>query len=229
MKKLHLLALVTLIMVGLSGCEKSAVTDDATADVFIKAITNSQGVTVYAAINSVFSYNKIKSVSVVAPDGTTTQLTNYQNAGNSFYNEPAVTDYLPTIPPLGNYIYTVTFNDETVSTYTNSLSDVNILPPSITLAKNATGDSVYISWSAIANANTYQLKVQSATAQVFYADGLVDNSSPKKATLKLGFLVNSLTSGTGGNYTFTLSGLLYESTDYTYLQAVSSASKVITL
>jgi hypothetical protein len=88
---------------------------------------------------------------------------------------------------------------------------------------------VYISWNAIANVDFYRLKVQNGTTQVFYADGLVDNSSPKLTTLRMGFLKNSLTSGTGGIYTFTLTGLLYESTDYIYLQAVSSASKDITL
>jgi hypothetical protein len=229
MKKLHLLALVLLIMIGLSGCEKAAVNNEAAADVFIKAITNPQGVTVYAAIHSVFSYNKMKSVSVVAPDGTTTQLINYQNAGNSFYNEPAITDYLPTIPPVGIYAYTVTFDDGTVLAYTNTLSDANILPSNITLTKTTAGDSVYISWSAIANVNTYQLKVQSATAQVFFVTGLVDNSNPKRTILKMGFLTNNLTSGTSGNYTFTLSGLLFESLDFTYLQAMSSATKDITL
>src|ERR1035437_5515229 len=103
MKKLHLLALVILIMFGLSGCEKKVVTDTATADVFIKALTNDQGATVYAAANSVFSYNVMKSVSVVAPDGTQSQLLNYQNAGYSFYNEPASTDYQTTIPTAGLY------------------------------------------------------------------------------------------------------------------------------
>lgn len=229
MKKLHLLALVALIMFGLSGCEKGVVTNDASADVFIKALTNSQGVTVYAAIHSVFSYNIMKSVSVVAPDGTTTQLLNYQSQGYSFYNEPIDTDYKTTIPTAGVYTYTVTFNDGTVTTYTNSLSDTAILPPNVTLTKTAAGDSVYISWGAIANVDFYRLKVETGTTQMFYADGMVDSNSPKKATLKIGFSKSNLTAGIGGVYTFTLTGLLYESTDYTYLQAVSSASKDVTL
>jgi hypothetical protein len=229
MKKLHLLALVILIMFGLSGCEKKVVTDTATADVFIKALTNDQGVTVYAAVHSVFSYNVMKSVSVVAPDGTQSQLLNYQNAGYSFYNEPASADYLPTIPTIGVYTYTVTFNDGTVSTYTNSLSNASILPSTVTLSKSAAGDSVYISWTAITNVDTYRLEVKNGTAQAFYADGLADNNIPKRAFLKVGFVKSALTSGISGTYTFTLSGFLYESSDFSYLQATTSTTKQIAL
>lgn len=229
MKKLHLLALVILIMFGLSGCEKNAVTDIATADVFIKALTNDQGVTVYAAVNSVFSYNVMKSATVVAPDGTQSQLLNYQNAGYSFYNEPLSTDYLPTIPTAGIYTYTVTFNDGTVSTYTNSLSNASILPSTVTLRQTAAGDSVYISWTAITNVDTYRLEVKNGTTQVFYADGLADNNTPKKAILNVGFTKNSLTSGISGTYTFTLTGFLYESSDFTYVQATSATTKQIAL
>ena len=216
-------------MFGLSGCEKKVVTDTATADVFIKALTNDQGVTVYAAVHSVFSYNAMKSVSVIAPDGTQSQLLNYQNAGYSFYNEPIATDYHTTVPTAGVYTYTVTFNDGTVSTYTNSLSNKSILPSGVTLTKTASGDSVYISWTAIANVDTYRLEVKNGTTQVFYADGLVDNNTPKRASLKVGFVKSALTLGISGTYTFTLSGFLYESSDFTYLQASTSTSKQIAL
>jgi len=229
MKKLHLLALVLMVMVGLSGCEKGTTTDTATADVFIKALTNDQGVTVYAAIHSVFSYNTMKSVTVVAPDGKQSQLLNYQSAGYSFYNEPADSDYLTTIPTVGVYTYTVTFNDGTVTTYSNTLSDKTILPPNVTLRQSAAGDSVYIFWGAIANVDYYQLEVKLGTTQVYYADGLYDNTDPKKANLYIGFVKNTLTSGTTGTYTFTLTGSLYESTNYTYLQATSAATKQIPL
>lgn len=229
MKKIHLLAIVLLIMVGLSGCEKSAVTDSASADVFIKALTNDKGVTVYSAVHSVFSYNVMKSVTVVAPDGTQSQLLNYQNAGYSFYNEPISTDYLPTIPTAGVYTYTVTFNDGTVTTYSNSLASTAILPPILTITKTVAGDSVYVSWGAIANVDTYRLEVTTGTTQMFYADGMVDNNSPKKAILKLGFAKSSLTAGVSGIYTFTLTGFLYESADFTYLQATSADTEQITL
>jgi len=229
MKKIHLLTLVILTMFGLSGCEKKVVTDTAAGDVFIKALTNDQGVTVYAAIHSVFSYNTMKSVTVVAPDGTQTQLLNYQNQGYSFYNEPIATDYHTTVPTAGVYTYTVTFNDGTVSTYTNSLSNIAILPPNITLSLTTAKDSVYISWGAIANVDTYRLEVKTGTTQMFYADGMVDSNTPKKAVLRIGFLKSALTSGLSGIYTFTLTGLLYESSDLSYLQATSADTDQITL
>ena len=157
MRKLHLIALVALIMLGFSGCEKSTVTNDAYPDVFVKTIKNAQGVTVYAAIHSVVSYSGVSKVSVQAPNGTVTQLLNYQNTGYSFYNEPADADYLPTPPAAGIYTYTVTFKNAEVKTYTNTLTNAVLAPANITsLVKSANGDSVYITWDAIANVDFYQ-------------------------------------------------------------------------
>lgn len=230
MKKLHLLALVALIMLGLSGCEKATVENIAAADVFVKAIKNAQGETVYVPIHSVFSYNKMTSVSVTSPSGTSTSLINYENGGNSFYNEPADADYLTTQPAVGTYTYTVKFDNGEEKTYTNSLSDSKILPANITsLTKTANGDSVYIYWDAIANVDFYQIKIQKGTTQILYADGLYDSSSPKKQNLRMGFLLSNLISNSSGIYTFEIAGKLYETIAHDYLQALSSSTKDITL
>ena len=203
MKNLHIYALVALILMGLSGCEKAKVTNEATGDVFIKAITNASGTTVYTAIHSVFSYNTMKSVSVQSPDGMTLNLSNFDGGGNSFYNEPAESDYHQVIPTVGAYVYTVTFNDDEVKTYSNPLSSSTIQPALITsLAKSASGDSVYIAWNAIASTDAYQLKVTRGTTQVYYQAAFQDGSTPLKANLRLGLLVSNLTSGVAGTYTF---------------------------
>jgi hypothetical protein len=230
MKKLQGIALVALIILGLSGCEKLQVQNDASADVFVKAIRNAQGTTVYAPVHSVFSYNLMSSVSVKSPDGSTLQLTNFENAGNSFFNEPAETDYLTTPPSTGTYTYTVKFDDNEEKTFTNSLSASVLAPPNITsLAKSANGDSVYIKWDAIINTHAYQLKIMNGDTQVFYQPGFADNSVPLKTSLKLGFLLSSLTTSGSGTYTFELSGLLFETTAYDYIQAISTSKKDIDL
>lgn len=230
MKKLHVITLAALIMLGLSGCEKAKVVNVAAGDVFIKAIKNDQGATVYTAIHSVFSYNTIKSVSAKSPDGTSVSLINYQNIGNSFYNDPPIADYTANIPTVGAYTYTVDFNDGEQILYTNTLSSATLQPANITsLAKNAAGDSIYISFDAIPDVNFYQIKVHKGDTQVFYADNLSDSSSPKKVNLRYPFGLNSLTSSISGTYTFEITGLLYESSAYDYLQAISTATKDIAL
>lgn len=230
MKKLNLLPLIALVLLGLSGCEKAKVQNQAAADVFVKAVINAAGDTVYAPIHSVFSYNTMTSVSVKAPDNTISQLQNFENAGNSFFNEPAVADFIKTKPAAGTYTYTVKFSDGEELPYANSLSSSVLSIANVTsLAKNAAGDSVYISWNAIKSVDFYQLKISHGTTQVYYVDNLYDNSSPKRTSLRLGFRLTSLTSGITGTYTFDLSGLLYESSAYDYLQAISTVTKNIEL
>jgi hypothetical protein len=230
MRKLYKLALWALIMLGLSGCEKIKIQNEASADVFIKAIKNAEGIIVYAPLHSVFSYNTITSASVKSPDAKTMQLANYDNSGNSFFNEPQAADYLTSIPATGSYTYTVLFSDGEEKTYTNSLSSAIISPANITsLAKTANGDSVYIKWDAIANVHAYQLKITKGTSQIYYQTPFSDGSVPLKSSLKIGFLVSSLNSSGPGTYTFDLSGLLFETTAYDYLQAVSSSTKNVEL
>ena len=228
MKKVHLLTLIALIMLGLSGCEKAKVTNQASADVFVKSIKNTQGITVYAAIHSVFSYNVMKSVSVTSPGGTTMQLSDFGAGGLSFYNEPADADYTAIPPTAGTYTYLVKFNDGEEITYTNSLSSSTLEPAIITsLAKTTAGDSVYIAWNAIANIHGYQLKIMRGTTQIYYSDPFSDSAN--KPSLRLGFYVPNLTANGTGTFTFYVNGLLYETTDYVNLQAISTSTKDIAL
>ncbi len=230
MKKLHYLTLIALIMMGLSGCEKGKVANVATADAFVQSIKNAQGAAVFTVVHSVFSYNTMTSVKVTAPDGTSKQLTNYENGGNSFYNEPVDADYSATLPVAGTYTYLVKFNDGEEITYTNALSSTNLLPATITsLAKTADGDSVYISWNALTNTHAYQIKVTKGTTEVYSSAPFVDNSTPKKLNLKVGFSLLNLTSNITGTYTFSIAGLLYETTAYDYLQAISTTTQDVAL
>jgi len=229
MKKTHLLTLIALIMMGLLGCEKAKVTNEASADVFVKAIKNASGTTVYAAIHTVFSYNAMKSVSVSSPGGTPLMLTNFENGGNSFFNEPAIADYSATAPASGAYSYIVKFNDGEEITYTNSLATATLLPANITsMVKNATGDSLSVSWDAIAGAHGYQFKFLKGTTQVYFQAAFLENS-PVKPSWTAKLPISKLNSSGSGTYTFELTGLLFETTAFDYIQAISTSTKDIAL
>ena len=110
------------------------------------------------------------------------------------------------------------------------MSSSDILPTTITsLAKTAKGDSVYISWNAITNTHAYQIKVTQGTTVIYSSNPFVDNSNPKQLNLKVGFRLLDLTSNVAGTYTFSIGGLLYETTAYDYLQAISYTNKDIAL
>ncbi len=234
MRKLFYLACSIFVMISLTGCEKSTVVSQATADAFIKSIKdpNNPGQPIYTVIHSVFSYNPISSVSVASPGGQTIQLRDYDKLGNSFYNMPTLSSYSQIVPALGTYTYTVTFKDNEVLTYTNSISS-NILPPPTILGLNAvpvasaTKDSVYISWAAISNAQAYQIKIlntTSDTTQVKYIAPFTDASNPKKDILRYGFPVSVLPlTSSKQTFTFVLDALLFETTDYINLQALGES------
>ena len=241
MKKLYKFVLVSFILLGLSGCEKATIVDLASADVFIQSIKNPNDTAqvIFAAVHSVFSYNLMSSVSVVAPisttspDSITTQLINYDKMGNSFYNIPV---YSTSLPAPGTYTYNVTFKDGQVISFSNTLLYNILLPPNITsLAKNGTADSIDISWDAVANAQAYQVKVTKGTAtgpsatQVFYAAPFIDTSNPLRTNLTIGVPLSAIISYGSGIYTFEVDALLYESSAYTYLQAIGTSSKAVTL
>ena len=241
MRKLFYLACSIFLMISLTECEKATVTSQATADAFIKSIKdpNNPGQAIYAVIHSVFSYNPIGSVSVVSPGGQTVQLTDYDKLGNSFYNKPSLSSYSQIVPSLGTYTYTVTFKDNEVLTYTNSISS-NILPPPNILGLSAVPvgsakkDSVYISWAAVTNAQGYQIKIlntsTSDSTQVKYIAPFTDASTPKKDILRYGFPISIFPlSSSPQTFTFVVDALLFETTDYIYLQALGESNMNINL
>ena len=215
-----------MISISFTGCEKTKVVNIATVDTFIRSIKSPADTskTVYAVIQSAFSYNLIASVTAVAPAGETLTLTNPSKSGNSFYYTPADSAYSVSLPTLGTYNYTVTFKNKEEITYTNVLSSSVLPPPTIiSIAKSADLDSVYITWKALANVNAYQLKVSKGNTPVFYQPPFMDTSNPLKPILKMGFSMGTFSSTGTGVYTFNLDGMLFENSDNTYIQAVGSS------
>jgi len=241
MKKIYIIIFTSFILFGLAGCEKATIIDQASADAFIQSIKNPADTSkiVFAVVHSVFSYNLMSSVSVMAPisatspDSITTNLINYAKMGNSFYNNPV---YSASLPTPGTYSYTVTFKDGQVISFSNTLTYNILIPPNITfLAKNVTPDSIDISWDAVANAQAYQVKVTKGTmtgasaTQVFYVAPFIDLSIPLRTNLTIGVPLSTVLSYGTGPYTFEVDALLYESTVGSYLQAIGTATRVITL
>ena len=233
MRKLQLTVLGFFILLVFTGCKKATTVDVASADAIIESTKNPADTsqTLYAIVNAVISYNIMTSATVVAPNSSTMQLTNYANLGNSFYNDPVFT----TTPPMsGIYNYTVKFQDGQTIAYSNSLLSTTIAPPFIkSLSKTTAGDSINIVWKAVPNAQAYQLKVTKGTGssmiEVYYAAPFVDASTPLRSILTYGLPMGSVSSYGAGTYTFEIDAMLYETTAYTYIQAIGVTTQNITL
>jgi len=231
MKKLQVLALVALAMLGLAGCEKATIQNDATADVYVEAIKNAEGITVYTALHSVISYNgNISSASAKSPNGTAISLVaDAIDPGYSYYNTPVETEYLTTLPLPGVYTYTVKFDDGEEKIFTNSLSLPVILPANnMSLTKSVIADTVYVAWDAIANVHAYKVVIMKGTNRVWTSNLFTVDAPPVPPKIKL--ITNTFNSSGSGVYTIKLIGMYFESTlTYENLQAISTEKKDITL
>ncbi|MEI7524119.1 MAG: hypothetical protein WCJ95_07320 [Mariniphaga sp.] len=237
MNKLILFALGIAVVIGFTGCEKATVVSTATADVFIRSIKSPKdtSISVYSVVHTVISYDLMANVSVVAPNGVTSQLVDYDKLGNSFYNLVADSLYSPTPPTPGTYNYTVTFKDKEVITYSNSLSSSYITAPTITSLVKAVADTIYLKWNAVANADGYQIKITKldtitkVVTQLKYIQPFTDSSTPKKAKLYFSLPRSyfSLLLNNTETYSVQLDALLFENSTSTYLQAIGTASRNI--
>ena len=237
MNNLKLIALAIALVLGFTACEKATVVSEATADVIIRAIKSPKDTStiVFAAVHSVFSYSLIAGVSVVSPDGETLQLVDYNNLGNSFFNNIADSVYSPTPPTLGAYKYTVTFKDKEVISYTNSLSSSFVIPPPITSLTKSVADTIYLSWKAVLNADGYQIKITKtdtitkAATQLKYITPFSDSNTPKKTRLTFAMPRSYFSSSLSNSETYSiqLDALLFENTTSNFLQAIGTSSKNI--
>jgi hypothetical protein len=215
-----------LVLTVFSACEQTTVTNVASADVFIKTILN-QGDTLFGAAHSVFSYNRMTSVSVKSPGGDSIQLPGIKDNGISIYKDPseAAGDFRKTLPLAGVYSYNVTFKDKSKKVLNNTLGTDFLLPAiidSINLAND--GQSVILKWNQVQNAQLYQIRITKGITEVFPAKLF----SPEGG-LEVQFPISYFSRYKPGTFTIELNGLLFESTAYSLLQAMSVTYGSITL
>lgn len=224
--KISWLALGILVLVGFSTCEKATVTNVATADVFIKTLIN-EGDTLFGVAHSVFSYNKMSSVSVKSPGGDSIPLPGNADGGISIFKDPSLTsgDYNKVLPLTGIYTYIVTFKDKTQLVYTNALGANFLLPAVIdSLFKSQDGLSVLLKWRKVEGAQFYQVRVTKVNSEIIPAELI-----SQEAELKFELPISSFSRYSPGTFTIELDALLYESTNYSQLQALSISYGSITL
>lgn len=215
-----------LTLIGFLSCDKATVTNQASADVFIKTISF-QGGTLFGVAHSVFSYNGINQVSLRTPQGDTLLLPSKIDEGLSFYKEPALNsgDFNLTPPSSGLYTYRVTFKDKTQTVLTNTLGGNFLLPAKIdSFGRSADGQFIVVKWSPVNEAQGYQLRIYKGNTEVIPSK-IYYELSP----LRVQFPVTDFVSGLPGTFTVELNALLFESTARQLLQAISVSKDSIQL
>ena len=231
MDKIPGLILINIVLlIGLSNCQQTTVTNVATADVFIKTIIN-QGDTLFGTAHSVFSYNRMSFVAVKPPNGDSIPLPGIVDGGISIFKDPslALGDYKKVLPLAGTYTYDVTFKDKTQQTLSNALGTDFILPAVISsLVKSSDGQSVILQWNTVPGAQLYQIRVTKGSSEVIPAK-LYSPANSTTALLEVQFPITSFSRYLPGTFTVELDALLYESADLLLIQAMSISNGSIAL
>jgi hypothetical protein len=213
--------LIMMLLLVLISCKKDKPNDTAEADVYVKSIL-SDGEPVFGLVQYVFGYAVMSSVTVQSPSGSSDQLSAYDTGKTVFYSEPAVAlgTYSGTPPEPGTYNYNVTFEDGIEKVFTNELSSIYLLPPTISsIGKSSDSQSVTMSWEPLTGVEYFQLSI--------YKNGTIEYTSnlftpPSTNTLVVPLSV--IPSYSPGVYNFQLDAIAYESGSSGKLQAISSAS-----
>ena len=214
------------ILIVLSACEKPAITNVASTDVFIKSMISGSD-TLFAIAHAVYSYNRMSLVSVKSPDGDSIALPGNVDGGISIYKDPslALGDYRKILPLVGTYTYYITYRDNSQQVLTNALGADYLLPNVIdSLTRSQDGSSVLLKWNKVDAAQFYQIRVTMGETEVIAAF-LV----PQAEKLGVELPYSSFSRFAPGPFTVELDALLYESTNYSQLQAMSNSYVSINL
>lgn len=215
-----------LIILGFLSCDKTTVTNQATADVFIKTVAY-QGDTLFGVAHSVFSYNGISQVSLRTPLGDTLLLPSKVDEGLSFFKDPLLNtgDFNLTPPSSGLYTYRVTFKDKTQTVLTNTLGANFLLPAKVdSFGRSADGQFIVVKWNPVNEAQGYQLRIYKGNTEVIPSK-IYYELNP----LRVQFPITNFASGLPGTFTLELNALLFESTGRQLLQALSVSKDSIQL
>jgi hypothetical protein len=225
MEKIKLSFVAIVILLSFMACKKESSPNTAAADVYVKAILV-HGVPVFGLTEYVVGSNLMNSVSVLTPDGLTSNLNSYDTSGMTFYKEPvdSTLDYSTVPPAAGVYNFSVTFGNGEQQVISNILGASYLLPPTITsIVESTDGQTVTMNWNPIV-ADYFQLSISKGGTVVYASQAF---TAP--ITNSLAIPIGLIPSFSAGVYTYELDAIQYESASSNLIQAVSSASVTITL
>ena len=226
MKNLFPVLLVIFVLSIFSSCKKNNPQNDAIADVFARSLVFG-GEVGYSTVHSVVSSSTMSAVTVDTPDGITFSLYDHDGTGTAFFKDTSMagSNPNPESPVPGLYTYHVTYTNGEQKDYTNTLSDVFLLPPVIdSLYITSDGLRLRIKWEPVAGADAYQIRVSSGQNEIYSWLQFLDPSGMYTERL-IAYMAAYLP----GTITFELRAMKYESSDEMYIQSFGYSSASIDL
>lgn len=168
MKKSNLMKVAFALLIGIgitmSSCKKDDPKPepnqhtDAFGDVFVKKVKTPQG-DKYGLIFYAGGQG-LKSCKAKAPDGTEYTLSEYWKGAGNMRRHPADNEMQTSMSEIGNYVFTLTFNDDETKIITDALTADEI--PAITgvqVTHTAGTEEVTANWNEVTGVDNYMVKL----------------------------------------------------------------------
>ena len=175
--KLFKLSLTLILAMGMvfTSCKKDEPDpepnqhNDAFADVFIKNIIPGPGAPSLYGVTLYAGGEGLTSCTVTGPSGAEFTLGEYWKGAGNLRKHPSMLpadgEMTTTIPPTGNYVFTLTFDDGETKEIIDELTDVvtnSMLPIAGMTSYDSDTNTISASWGAIENIDAYMLKLTDA-------------------------------------------------------------------
>lgn len=212
MKRLNFFILL-LVAAILSSCLKTDDQASGTGDVIVvsKKIGNN---TVYGISLYAYTFSAFKSVTVASSSDASKTYTLSANQGykTSFYYETPDAEFSSQTPSAATYTFSAVFENGSTATFQDVLSDKVLTVPTIeNLEYDSVKNTLKVSWTKIANADSYAISILDGQTVVFGSTELASSLTSYTISATGGGWAVSSPPVKGKTYTIKLFAFLYES------------------
>lgn len=219
-----------LIALFATSCNKSQDDGSGTGDAIIvakKSGTNTvYGVTLYA-----YSFSPFQSVKATSAVDATKTYTLKVNQGykTNFYYETPDAEFTTTKSAATTYNFSAVFENGVTDEFEDNLTDKVLAIPTIDKAEyNSTTTELGITWTSVADADSYAINIMDGSTLVFGSLQLANTLKYFAVSSNSSGWITGVTPVVGKTYTVRLNAYLYEPIADSYnMQAVSIAEKTI--
>lgn len=226
MKKLNFIILATA-MLFLASCNNKEDRATGAGDVLIVA-KKSGTKTVYGIAIYAYTFGSFKSVTAVNNAATDKIYTLKPNQGykTNFYYETPDAEFLPTQPAAATFNFTATFENGATDEFDDILTDKALTLPGIeTCEYNVAKKELQMSWTQVANADSYSVNISDGSNLVFVSDELSNSAATFSITTSTRGWASGFKPVSGKSYTVRLFAFLYEPGGNSYNVQASAVSE----
>lgn len=215
-RKLIFTAIFALSVASFNSCieDPEPVALDVISDAFIQK-TVEDGEEKYGLSFWVFGNKNLESVSVDGPEDETWTLSQEENNQYVFIHYPEADEYTDSIPPSGDYIFTITSTqeDEPPVTQTDKLESNELEPVTID-STQFSSSKLKVMWTEVEDADAYVIRLNDDSDNRIYVSPSIANNKTDYSfgITDSGWRNTSNKAEEGKTYRLEILAVLYEST-----------------